>query len=78
MAYDAAMVEITAIENLIHANKPVTRAAVRDQVAAISYPGASGTIAFDANGDNTHPVFSVYVVDATNPSVWRYDRQLNV
>ncbi len=63
MAYDAAMIEITAIKNVIAAGKPVTRANVRDAVAAINYTGLTGTIAFDANGDNSGgALYSVYEV----------------
>ncbi|MBF6589064.1 MAG: branched-chain amino acid ABC transporter substrate-binding protein [Ktedonobacterales bacterium] len=78
-AYDAAMIEITAIKNLIAANKAVTRAAVRDQVAGISYPGLTGTISFDANGDNAgSKVFAVYAVDpAKDPTKWSYETQIN-
>ena len=72
MAYDAAMVEIDAIKSLIAGGMPVTRASVRDAVAAIHYDGASGQIGFDANGDNLHPVFSVYATDGSG--VWSYER----
>ncbi|MGH2514129.1 MAG: branched-chain amino acid ABC transporter substrate-binding protein [Ktedonobacterales bacterium] len=70
-AYDAAMIEITAIKNLIAAGKDVTRSNIRDQVAGISYPGVTGTISFDANGDNAgQKVFSVYQVDQTGKWVF--------
>ena len=63
MAYDAALIEITAIKGLIKAGTPVTRDAVRSAVAAISYIGVTGTIKFDANGDNAGgAVYSVYEV----------------
>lgn len=64
MAYDAAMIEITAMKNLIAAGKTVTRDAVRAQIQSISYPGITGTISFDANGDNAGAkIYSVYYVD---------------
>jgi len=76
-AYDAAMIEITAIKNLIKAGKDVTRSAVRDEVAGISYDGVTGHLAFDANGDNSgQKVFSVYGV-GTN-SKWAFVRIVNV
>jgi branched-chain amino acid transport system substrate-binding protein len=44
-AYDAAMVEITAIKRLIGAGEPVTRVAIRDQIARIQYRGVSNAFA---------------------------------
>jgi branched-chain amino acid transport system substrate-binding protein len=61
-AYDAAMILITAIKQLIRAGKAVTRPAVLDQVQNIQYVGVTGQISFDRNGDNTHGIFSVYTV----------------
>jgi branched-chain amino acid transport system substrate-binding protein len=75
-SYDAAMIQITAIKNLIKAGKDVTRAAVRDEIAGISYDGVTGHIAFDANGDNSgQKVFSVYGV-GTNGQ-WGFVRLVN-
>ena len=75
-AYDAAMIEITAIKNLIKAGKDVTRAAVRDEVAGISYDGVTGHISFDANGDNSgQKVFSVYGVGADGK--WAFAKLVN-
>lgn len=77
LGYDCAMVEINAIKHLIANGQDVTRAAVRNMVAQLSYVGITGAIAFDANGDNTGPkVFSVYdILDTTG--VWHYVRQFN-
>ena len=70
-AYDAAMIEITAIKGLIKDGKDVTRAAVRDAVAATSYDGVTGHITFDANGDNSGAkVFSVYGVGSDGQ--WKF------
>ena len=78
MAYDATMIEITAIKNLIKAGQSVTRKAIRDQIASISYPGVTGTISFDANGDNAGTkVFSIYGVDATTNGQWAFKQQIN-
>jgi len=76
MAYDAAMIEITAIKNLIAAGKPVTRANVRDQVASLHYTGVTGSIYFDPNGDNAgNKVYSVYGVDSSGN--WVFKQQVN-
>ena len=75
-AYDAAMIEITAIKSLISSGKDVTRQNVRDQVASIHYNGLTGTIYFDNNGDNAGTkVFSVYEVD--NTKQWVFTTQVN-
>jgi branched-chain amino acid transport system substrate-binding protein len=71
LAYDAAMDEIAAIKALIKSGKTVTRAAVRAVVAAAKYPGITGTLAFDQNGDDATPLgFSLYTCDLTG--AWRY------
>jgi branched-chain amino acid transport system substrate-binding protein len=76
MAYDAAMIEITAIKNLIKDGKAVTRASVRDQVASLHYDGVTGTIYFDKNGDNAgNKVYSVYGVDSSG--AWAFKQQVN-
>jgi branched-chain amino acid transport system substrate-binding protein len=72
-AYDAAMVLITAIKQLIHAGQPVTRAAVLDQVRNIQYAGLIGPISFDEHGDIVHGVFTMYKVQAGQ---WVYFQQL--
>jgi branched-chain amino acid transport system substrate-binding protein len=65
LAYDAAMDEIAAIKSLVRAGKQVTRAAVLAAVASAKYAGVSGTLAFDAHGDNTTALgFSLYTCDA--------------
>lgn len=75
LAYDAAMDEITAIKSLLTAGKPVTRAAVLAAVAAAKYPGVTGTLAFDANGDNTTPLaYSLYTCDIKG--AWHYQTHL--
>src|SRR6185437_5791110 len=71
IAYDATMIEIQAIKNVISSGKVPTRSNVRDAVAAIHYTGTTGTISFDANGDNSGTkVFSVYAVTG-NGIAWR-------
>jgi branched-chain amino acid transport system substrate-binding protein len=61
-AYDAAMVLISGIKHLIQAGRPVTRAALLEQVQRIQYSGIIGPINFDSNGDIAHGVFSVWQV----------------
>jgi branched-chain amino acid transport system substrate-binding protein len=63
-AYDASMVLITAIRQLIRAGQPVTRAAMIKQVQHIQYSGLTGPISFDENGDIAHAVFTVYALRA--------------
>ena len=76
MAYDAAMIEITAIKNLIKAGKDVTRKAVRDEIQGISYSGVTGNISFDENGDNAgNKVYSVYGVGADGK--WKFTQLIN-
>jgi branched-chain amino acid transport system substrate-binding protein len=66
LAYDAAMDEIAAIKAMIAAGKPITRDAVRAQVASAAYVGITGTLAFDAHGDlKKSPGFSLFACDAS-------------
>ncbi len=74
-AYDAAMVLITVIKQLIQAGQPVTRAAMLDQVQHIQYVGVTGPISFDKNGDTAHGVVTMYSVQAGQ---WVYFQQVNV
>ena len=72
LAYDAAMDVIAAIKSLLTAGKPVTRGAVLAAVAAAKYPGVTGTLAFDANGDNTTRIgYSLYTCDIKG--AWHYE-----
>ncbi len=78
LTYDATMVEITAIKNLIKADKAVTRSAIRDQIAGIQYTGITGSISFDANGDNAgNKVFSIYGVTAASNGQWVFIEQVS-
>jgi branched-chain amino acid transport system substrate-binding protein len=65
-AYTAAKIEIAAIEKAINDNggKLPTRADVRKYVAATTrFDSPIGKIGFDANGDTTAPILSLYKVD---------------
>jgi branched-chain amino acid transport system substrate-binding protein len=77
-SYDSAMVEITAMKSIISQGKQLTRAAIRDAVAAISYSGVIGTITFDANGDiSGNKVFSIYCITPTTGGQWAFQEQVN-
>jgi branched-chain amino acid transport system substrate-binding protein len=79
MAYDSAMIEITAIKSLISSGKAVTRENVRDAVAGIQYTGVTGQISFDANGDNAgQKVYSIYWIDASTSGKWAFKEGGNV
>jgi len=79
MSYDAALIEITAIKNVIAAGKTVNRENVRAAVAGISYAGVTGQISFDANGDNAgNRVYSIYQVTAAAPTTWAFLSSGNV
>jgi branched-chain amino acid transport system substrate-binding protein len=79
MAYDSAMIEITAIKSLISSGKAVTRENVRDAVAGIQYTGVTGAISFDANGDNAgQKVYSIYWIDASTNGKWAFKSGGNV
>jgi branched-chain amino acid transport system substrate-binding protein len=74
-AYDATMVLITAIKQLIRAGQEVTRQALIDQVQTIKYSGITGPISFDSNGDIAHGIFSIYTVQAGQ---WTYFQQASL
>jgi branched-chain amino acid transport system substrate-binding protein len=64
--YTAAKIEIAAIEAAIKAggNKLPDRAAVLKNVAAThGFASPIGTVGFDANGDTTAPILSLYRID---------------
>ena len=75
LAYDAAMDEIAAIKSVVASGKAPTPAAVLAAVAAAKYTGVTGTLAFDANGDNTTPLgMSIYTFDTKG--AWQYQTGL--
>ena len=76
MAYDAAMVAITAIKTVVASGKTPSRAAVVAAVAKTAYAGVMGAIAFDPSGDNTLALgFSLYTCDTKGK--WNYTTHLN-
>ena len=69
-AYAAAKIEIAAIEKAINDNggKMPTRADVLKNVAATKdFDSPIGKIGFDANGDTTAPILSLYKVQGGKP-----------
>ena len=53
---------IDAVERVAKAGKPMTRDNVRDAIQATNLKTLQGDIAFDANGDMTSKVVSIYQV----------------
>src|SRR6516164_9048823 len=68
-AYDAALVILAAIETVAKSGAPVTRGAVRDAIQAGKVDTLQGPISFDANGDISSRVVSVFQVqqDTAHP-----------
>src|SRR5579859_2882248 len=60
--YDAAQVIFDAIARVAKSGKPVSRANVRDAIAATNLKTLQGDISFDANGDMSSKVVSIYQV----------------
>lgn len=79
MSYDAAMIEIQAIKNVIASGKAPTRELVRAAVQSIHYTGVTGQISFDNNGDNAgNRVYSIYSVTTAAPTTWTFQSSGNV
>lgn len=91
-SYDCAMVLMQAVKTVLAngvkapANSgdatqaTVFRQAVINAIQNISYTGVTGHIGFDANGDTTSRIISIYTI-ADNPSQgdgWKFIEQLNV
>ena len=78
VAYDCAGVFVAAIDAAIKANNGnmPTREAVRAAVAATSgYAGVTGTIGFNAAGDNSAEIVSLYEDKSTDPHAnWPFIR----
>jgi branched-chain amino acid transport system substrate-binding protein len=73
-AYDAANIELHAVflaatQGRSRANLRAMREAVLPRIAGVHWHGATGMISFDRNGDNAHPIISVY---ATRARRWVY------
>jgi branched-chain amino acid transport system substrate-binding protein len=67
--YDAALVIFDAISRLVKSGKPVNRHTVRDAIQATKLKTMQGLVSFDANGDLTSRLISVFQIkhDAKSP-----------
>lgn len=61
-AYDAASVVLDAIQRVAGAGGAVTRAAVRDAIQATKLETLQGEVSFDANGDLTNRIVSIFQI----------------
>jgi len=68
-AYDAALVILAAIETVAKSGAPVERGAVRDAIQAGKVETLQGPVSYDANGDLSDHIVSVFQVqrDAAYP-----------
>ncbi|MBV9862352.1 MAG: branched-chain amino acid ABC transporter substrate-binding protein [Alphaproteobacteria bacterium] len=68
-AYDGAMVILDAIGRVAASGKEVTRSAVRDAIQTTKLKTLQGEVSFDANGDLTNRIISVFkiVKDTSKP-----------
>jgi branched-chain amino acid transport system substrate-binding protein len=60
--YDAAQVIFDAIARVAKSGKPINRANVRDAIATTNIKTLQGDISFDANGDMSSKIVSIYQV----------------
>jgi branched-chain amino acid transport system substrate-binding protein len=91
-AYDCTMVLIQAIKTVLasgvkapitsgdSAQATVFRQAVVNAIQHISYTGVTGHISFDANGDTTSRIISIYTIanPPTTGDGWSYIEQVNL
>jgi branched-chain amino acid transport system substrate-binding protein len=61
-AYDAALIVLDAVERVAKTGNPVTRSAVRDAIETTKLETLQGVVSFDANGDLTNRIVSVFQV----------------
>ena len=61
-SYDAALVMLAAVGVVAKSGAPVTRVTVRDAIQAVKVDTLQGPLSFDANGDLTSRVVSVFQV----------------
>ena len=64
-AYDAALIALNAIQQVARTGNPVTRSAVRDAIQATKLDTLQGEVSFDANGDLTSRVVSIFQIQHT-------------
>jgi branched-chain amino acid transport system substrate-binding protein len=61
-AYDAALVILDAVKQVAASGKAVNRDNIRDAIQASKAKTLQGTVSFDANGDVTNRIVSVYQI----------------
>jgi branched-chain amino acid transport system substrate-binding protein len=68
-AYDAGLVIIAAVKQVIAEHKPVNRSNVRDAIQNIKVPTIQGVVSFDKNGDIKDRTVSIFQVrkDTSKP-----------
>lgn len=73
LAFDAVNVGLNAIKGLIEAGKPLTRENVRDALLATTdFPGVTGPITFDENGDRVQKAITIWNTTAAKPEGIKY------
>lgn len=73
LAYDAANIGLNALKGLIQAGKPLTRENLRDAILATKdFPGVTGPITFDANGDRVQKLITIWQTTASKPEGIKY------
>jgi branched-chain amino acid transport system substrate-binding protein len=61
-AYDAGLIIIGAVKDLVAAKKPITKANMQAAIATSKTPTLQGTVSFDKNGDLMSHTVSVYQI----------------
>ena len=76
LAYDATAVLYDALDRAIKAaggKAPARQDVVAQLAATRAFQGVTGTIGFDADGDTTHPVVSIFESTGSDPATpWRW------
>ncbi len=73
-AYDAAAILLYALKGA--GAHPTRQAVLREVAATQDFPGASGTISFDANGDILRPEIGIYKFDGTRVRFLGFTRDI--
>lgn len=73
LAFDAVNVGLNAIKVVLEAGKPLTRENVRDAILATKdFPGITGPITFDENGDRVQKLITIWQTTASKPEGIKY------
>jgi len=72
-AYDAVNVIVAAVKKVAESGQPVNRANVRDAILATKdFPGVTGPISFDANGDRVQKQITIWKTTKAKPEAIAY------